>query len=198
MNKNAEKWRQYYEKALSKKHSPRTEFAVKINKSDCNIAVDCGCGTGSDIDYLIKHGYRVHGFDVNSESVSICRNRFDNHPLVSLSKASFEDYNYPTCGVVIANSSLYFSNPQSFDHTWHKLSSSLVDGGVFAGDFMGVNDSWASNYQSPTAPLSKQHVLELFNGFEVIRIHERDELGKTTLGKMKHWHTFSLVAVKQN
>ncbi len=70
-------------------------------------------------------------------------------------------------------------------------------GGVFAGDFMGYEDSWANQYRSPTTPLSSAEVNDLFEGFEIIRFHERDEKAKTALGKMKHWHTYSIVAIKR-
>ncbi len=196
MDNNTEIWRHYYEKTLSHKHSPRTELASKLNESNFKVAIDCGCGTGSDVFYLAQLGYQVYGFDINPDSISICRKRFGNDPLVEISQASFENYDYPTCGLIVANSSLYFAEPTHFKKTWDSLTSSLVNGGVFAGDFMGMNDSWAANYRSPTAPLTKHQVLDLFDGFEIIRFHERDELGKTSIGKMKHWHTFSLVAEK--
>jgi len=197
VDKNSKIWRQYYEKTLSRKHSPRTEFAATLNESNFNNAVDCGCGTGSDMAYLAQLGYQVHGFDINPDSISICRERFGNEPLIEISESSFENFDYPECGLIIANHSLYFAEPSNFQNTWASLASSLVMGGVFAGDFMGVNDSWADHDRSPTTPLTKQQVLALFDGFEIIRLKERDELGKTAMGKMKHWHTFSLVAVKR-
>ncbi len=49
MDDHSEIWRQYYRKALSKPHLKRTEFAIKLNESGLNVAIDCGCGTGSDI-----------------------------------------------------------------------------------------------------------------------------------------------------
>ena len=196
MDKNKEIWQQFYEKSLTRKHLPRTEFAVKINKSNFKTAIDCGCGTGSDISYLIKLDYLVHGFDVNSDSLAICRDRFGAEQLVKLSEASFESFDYPACGLIIANSSLYFAERSSFENTWRSLTLSLVNGGVFAGDFMGVHDSWALGSHRSTTPLTRQQVLDLFVGFEVIRFHERNEVGKTALGKTKHWHTFSVVALK--
>ena len=68
---------------------------------------------------------------------------------------------------------------------------------MFAGDFMGVNDSWAAGYRSATNPMNKQQVLNLFDEFEIIEFHERDEKGQTAIGKIKHWHTFSVIAVKR-
>ncbi len=62
---------------------------------------------------------------------------------------------------------------------------------------MGTKDSWATDYRSPTTSFSKAQVKELFCNFEILRFVERDEPGKTALGRTKHWHTFSVVAVKR-
>ncbi len=197
MDENAEIWRQYYEKALSRPHSKRTEFAVRLNESNLKVTTDCGCGTGSDIEYLDKQGYQVHGFDINPDSVAICRDRFGSKSLVDISESSFESFDYPKSGVVIANSSLFFADPSQFASTWSNIRSSIEIGGVFAGDFMGFKDSWANNYRSPTTSLSESEVKALFSGFEIVRFFERDETAKTSLGRMKHWHTYSVVAVKR-
>jgi len=196
MDNNSDIWREYYQKALTRPHAKRTEFALSLNESSSKVAIDCGCGVGSDIDYMLQQGYQVHGFDINSDSIAICRDRFGGNPLADVSQHSFENYDYPQCGVVIANSSLFFAEPEAFDTTWQKIESCLVKGGVFAGDFMGTKDSWANNYRSPTTPLSESRVRSLFDNFEIIRFFERDEQAKTSLGRLKHWHTYSVVAVK--
>lgn len=198
MEGNTEIWRQYYQKALSRPHLKRTELAVKLNESCTRVAVDCGCGTGSDIDYLETQGYQVHGFDINPDSIAICNDRFGSKSLVDVTESSFEAFDFPESGIVIANSSLFFADPEQFDDTWYKIVSSIQVGGVFAGDFMGCKDSWASNYRSNTAPFMESRVRTLFNRFEVVRFTERDEMAKTSLGKMKHWHTYSVVAVKRH
>ncbi|PKF80339.1 SAM-dependent methyltransferase [Vibrio sp. vnigr-6D03] len=197
MDENTKNWRIFYKKALSRPHAKRTELATKLNESKTNVAIDCGCGTGSDIDYLEQQGYQVHGFDVNPDSIDICLNRFKEKPLVNIKESSFESYDFPCSGVVIANSSLFFADPTHFNRTWEKIEKSIEIGGVFAGDFMGVKDSWASNFRQPTTPLSEQQVRALFVNFEIVRFIERDEASKTTIGILKHWHTYSVVAVKR-
>ncbi|PML76099.1 class I SAM-dependent methyltransferase [Enterovibrio norvegicus] len=197
MVENTEIWRQYYDKALSRPHSNRTEFAVRFNESNLKVATDCGCGTGSDIKYLEQLGYQVHGFDINPDSIAICRDRFASTSLIEISESSFESFDYPKSGVVIANSSLFFADPNHFEEAWCRIKSSIEVGGVFAGDFMGFKDSWAENYRSPTTPLSESKVTSLFSEFKIVRFFERDEEATTSLGRLKHWHTYSVVAVKR-
>ncbi|EPP27932.1 class I SAM-dependent methyltransferase [Vibrio fluvialis] len=197
MEDNTKIWREYYEQSISRPHLRRTELAVKLNQSRTRVAVDCGCGTGSDIQYLAQQGYQVHGFDVNADAAALCKARFAENVLVEIEQAAFESFDYPKAGIVIANSSLFFANPDQFQETWHKIEACLEAGGVFAGDFMGEKDSWANNYRSPTTPLTESHVTSLFTHFDVVRFFERDESAKTALGRMKHWHTYSVVAVKR-
>jgi SAM-dependent methyltransferase len=196
MSENTNIWRQYYKKALSRPQAKRTELAVQLNQSNLKIATDCGCGSGSDINYLERQGYQVYGFDINPDSISICRERFRSKSLVEISESSFESFDYPKSGVVIANSSLFFAEPNQFEATWSRIKSSIETGGVFAGDFMGFKDSWANNYRNHTTPLSEREVNTLFSDFEIIQLYERDEDAKTSLGRMKHWHTYSVIAVK--
>lgn len=197
MDDNRQIWREYYDKALQRAHSKRTEFAIKLNQSQSKVAVDCGCGTGSDIAYLAQQGYQVFGFDINPDSIAICQQRFNTHALVEISQSSFECYLYPSAGIIIANSSLFFAEPDQFERSWRNIESALQVGGVFAGDFMGLNDSWAGNYRSATAPLSEAKVRELFTNFDLVRFYERDEQGPTSLGRIKHWHSYSVVAIKR-
>lgn len=197
MDDNSATWREYYNKALSRSHATRTEFAVRLNESGLQVAVDCGCGAGSDIKYLASKGYQVNGFDNNSDSVSISHKRFANNSRIMISQASFEDFTYPDAGIVIANSSLYFADPSVLVDTWANIESSIVNGGVFAGDFMGINDSWAEGFRILTAPLTQSQIMDLFTNFDIIQLIERDGEGVTSMGKVKHWNTYSVVAVKR-
>jgi len=35
-----------------------------LNNSGNKVAIDCGCGSGSDIEYLSNQHYQVYGFDI--------------------------------------------------------------------------------------------------------------------------------------
>lgn len=45
--------------------------------------------------------------------------------------------------------------------------------------------------------LSKEQVLNLFSEFDIIDFLENERDGKTGLGKIKHWHTFDIIAKKK-
>lgn len=64
------------------------------------------------------------------------------------------------------------------------------------GNFFGLNDSWAKLKEKMTF-LSEEQVKELFKDkFEIIDFKEIEKDGKTGIGKMKHWHTYTVIAKK--
>ncbi|WP_375055121.1 class I SAM-dependent methyltransferase [Zobellella sp. DQSA1] len=198
MDNNTALWRHYYERVSRQPHHPLTEFAAAQHAAKCRVAIDCGCGTGADTAYLYRLGYRVHAFDINPDAVDLCRHRFGHHPGVEVSLAGFESFNYPRAGLIIANSSLYFAEPTAFADTWSRIAGALESGGIFAGHFMGPEDDWASASRHTINALARHQVEALFTRFDILRFSERNESGQTALGKSKHWHTYSVVAVKRS
>ena len=189
-------WEAYFQRVVSLPHRKLVEFAASLNVELPLVAVDCGCGTGSDIAYLVGCGYRVHAFDVHETAVKTCTERFAGNPKVIISKNSFENFRYPTSSLVIANSSLFFCERTKFDFAWNRISAALSVGGIFCGDFLGSRDSWASDPTRIQTAFTNDEVALLFSDFEILKWDERDELGVTALGRSKNWHTFTVVARK--
>jgi SAM-dependent methyltransferase len=62
---------QYYEATVDRDIRSDLLFAVSMVTGP-KIAVDCGCGAGADIDYLLENSFKVYGFDIEAESISRC------------------------------------------------------------------------------------------------------------------------------
>lgn len=54
---------EYYAETANSETRSDLVFATSLVGSE-NIAIDCGCGSGSDIAYLRGEGFIVHAFDV--------------------------------------------------------------------------------------------------------------------------------------
>jgi SAM-dependent methyltransferase len=189
-------WEAYFQRVVSQPHRKLVEYAASLNLELPLEAIDCGCGTGSDISYLVECGYRVYAFDAHEKAVKICTERFAGNPKIKISQNSFENYTYPVSSLVIANSSLFFCDQTKFDSAWNRISGSLSIGGIFCGDFLGDRDSWASDPTRIQTVLTRDKVAMLFSGFRIFKWDERDELGLTALGRSKNWHTITVVARK--
>ena len=79
---------------------------------------------------------------------------------------------------------------------WNKIKTSILPNGYFVGNFFGQNDDWYSTRPKMTF-LTKEQVVDLFREFEIIRFKEIEEDKLTGLGKMKHWHTFNVIAKRK-
>ncbi|WP_062269169.1 class I SAM-dependent methyltransferase [Endozoicomonas arenosclerae] len=197
MDNHDQIWSEYYQRVAAYPHKAKTEKAVTYNQSGLSRAIDCGCGTGSDTAFLVKQGYWVHAFDINQESVVFCQKRFVKDLKVSVSCSDFDSFDYPDTGLVIANASLFFAKPDSFQASWLKIRQAIQAGGVFCGDFMGYDDEWLKDKGKVLNPLTEQEIKALFAGFELLEFTERNCIGPTARGPEKHWHTYSVIARKQ-
>ena len=176
-------------------------FAVGL-VSEPRIAIDCGCGAGADIDYLIRNGFTVHGFDIEDESISRCRVRFNANDNVVLSRSSFVDFEYPQASLVVADASLYFCPISEFKKVWSNINRCLLPGGVFCGSFLGKDDTMALPGNNSTVfwpaitAFDEPEVLVLFDNYELLRFETHKSSGKTSLGTLHDWHIFQVVARK--
>lgn len=189
-------WRAYLEKSRDKPANPITTAAAELNQSGVMRAVDVGCGAGQDAAELLALGYEVIAYDASPAAVQQCKQRFTDNDNVEIRHDRFESFEYPSTGLITAYSSLFFCLPAHFDRAWQNLSTSIQKGGVFVGHFLGPDDDWASNYRLPTCPLTSDKVRSLFVDFDVNSFKEQNALGPTRLGATKHWHTYSVLAVK--
>jgi hypothetical protein len=83
--------------------------------------------------------------------------------------------------------------PGHFPALWEKVTKAVKTGGRFAGQFFGVNDTWA--YRKDMIFHTGEQVRALFADFEIESFHEQDEEGEATTGP-KHWHVFTVIARK--
>ncbi len=200
-----DKWQDYHQKSLSQPHRPLTERAVAAQQSPLKLAIDCGCGTGNDLLYLLTQGYEVHGFDNNSRAIELSMQRLATEQSgkarldtqAKLTVSSFESYDYPKAGLIIAHASLFFAQPTEFAAIWRNIVNSLVSGGVFAGDFLGVKDSWAEHEDPITTSLDQAEIMAMFEEFDLLEVKETDRPGAMANGQSKHWHYYSVLARKK-
>ncbi|NRA21631.1 MAG: class I SAM-dependent methyltransferase [Oceanospirillaceae bacterium] len=190
----SDKLQAFYQTTAFKPHRKMLEKFIKFDLTEHRIAVDCGCGIGNDTAYLLAQGYRVHAFDNNATAIDSCRDRFSNAAQITLTQQSFEDFDFPDSSLFIAYSSLFFCHPYHFTKTWQRIADSILSGGIFNGDFLGINDSWAGAKNITT--LTSDQLQSLFQDFKILSVKERDEIGKCALGEQKHWHSYTIVARK--
>ena len=196
-----EEIKQYYDATRDSKARSDLLFSIGLVKGP-KIAIDCGCGAGSDIEYLVSSGFFVHGFDVEEESISRCQARFKGNKNVALSQDTFSSFSYPKASLVLADASLFFCPEGEFEYVWSQLYECLDSGGIFCGSFLGADDTMAGPgydkvaFWSDVLVFDHSEVIEIFNNYDICRFTEHKSSGKAPGGEPHHWHIFSVVARK--
>ncbi len=173
------------------------------NPDKIKVAIDCGCGAGSNIAHLLASGYLVHAFDIEPESVTRCRKRFSGEPKLTLSLDSFRSFSYPSANLILADASLFFCPEKEFDEVWFRMTDALTTGGIFVGSFLGPRDTMAGpDYQGDAfwpeiLTMTEAQLTPIFKKFDIVNWTEHELDGETPQGAPHHWHIFSIIARKQ-
>jgi len=193
----------YFDATENRKVRDDLLFAVE-GVGEPKIAIDCGCGAGADISYLVSKGFAVYGFDIEEESISRCKARFKNVGGVTISKSSFNSYTFPRASLVVADASLFFCPKSEFTDVWNNIYECLYPNGVFCGSLLGPEDTMAGpeysvvDYWPAVAVFEEEEAKELFVNFEILRFNVHRSSGTTPDGNLHDWHIFSVVAKKPN
>ena len=156
------------------------------------MAVDLGCGAGTDVLALLARGWAVTAVDWDEAGLGLLRERVPaaSAGRVTITCGGFADVALPPAGLVHAGFSLPFCAPDDFAAVWKGIREALLPGGVFAGQLFGPRDSWAG---SPRMSFhGAQQVGELLDGTEVLHLSEAEWDGEAVSGA-KHWHVFDVM-----
>ena len=157
-------------------------------------AIDLGCGPGRGVLRLLARGLHVTAVDVHQEALDMVRERVPADAPLELVRASFEDLDLGRYDVAVGCFSLFFLPPEAFAAFWPRLVDAIEPGGIWAGEFLGVNDSWKDRgYTVHT----REQAEALLEGFEVLLFTEDEADGPTATGEAKHWHVFHTIARKR-
>lgn len=198
MNPFTDRWLVYNE--LTRSQPPRPHVRQAIDEVAPHLpktAIDIGCGAGRDALFLVEQGYEVTAFDAEAAVIASLTQRARDKTLLKTVVARFETFEYFPVSLVNASSSLFFCEAEHFDEVWTNIRASVLPGGVFCGQLLGPEDSWVTIDHFNGQVFKQENLSPLFEGFEVLALEERNETGGTALGKLKHWHYWTVVARKR-
>lgn len=171
------------------------------------FCIDLGCGEGRDTVELLRRGWRVLAIDASPEAIERLRARVRAEmggadagwsDRLRTVVARFEDATLPPCDLINASFSIPHCDPADFPALWTRIAGAIRPGGRFAGQFFGVNDSWAKEPDGVTRTYhTRAQVESMLTGFEAELLDEVQRPGKNALGEPKYWHVFHVVARKR-
>ncbi len=189
---------------------------AKGGKKRERTAIDLGCGEGRDTRELLRRKGRARWMlfvtDGSARGVDILLDslRPAEHARVCAVQCVMESLPriYPgsvpvglkerateQVDLVNASFSLPFCPMRELPKLWAWIDRRIKPGGRFAGQLFGDRDTWA--HARKTTGISRTKVERMFRGyvFEELREEEKDD--QTSMGELKHWHVFHIVARKR-
>jgi SAM-dependent methyltransferase len=193
-------WEEYYKAVEGRTVRPLFIEALGVLPSPhageyVRVAVDLGCGDGTESLALLARGWSVVAVDGAPEAIALLRTSVPPEDAARLTTVvgAFHEVELPDADFLYAGLSLPFCAPGDFANLWRAIVHALADGGVFAGHFLGPRDSWAS---APDMTFQTRDEVEaLLEEFNVLLLREQDEDGAAVSGP-KHWHVFHVIATK--
>ena len=88
-----------------------------------------------------------------------------------------------------------FLPEEHFHLVFARIKQALHAGGLFVGQFFGVNDEWNTPGNQMTFLTREQAEAEL-KGLKVLEFREEDVDSHVADGTPKHWHVFHIIAQK--
>ena len=195
MDKPKKNWSEYYEITKAK---PPTKLLVQALEyvTHKNKAIDIGGGALKDTRFLLDQGFDVTVIDkepMMAEYAESLKSKRLHYFVTSFDSFEFPENEYDLASAMFA---LPFNSPETFDATFEKIKKSLKEGGIFCGQFFGINDEWRTAHKKMTFHTKKQ-VNKILEGFEILFFEEMEENSATANGTPKHWHLFHIIARSQ-
>jgi SAM-dependent methyltransferase len=194
-------WEDYYRATEGRPPRPLFRDAIAFlparpTDDRALVAIDLGCGDGTETLALLTRGWMVTAVDTAPEAIARLRASVppEDERRLTTFVASFHELELPEADFVYAGLSLPFCSPPEFAEAWRRIKNALRPDGIFAGHFFGPRDSWAD--QPGMTFQSREELEALLAGFAVHRLEEQDEDGPAVSGP-KHWHVFHVIALKR-
>jgi SAM-dependent methyltransferase len=187
-------WAGYY--AWSSGREPRPLLLAACQEQGAGagrMAIDLGCGEGTDALELLARGWTVTAIDAEPAGLAALRARVPAPAAqqIQIVCGSFAQVDLPNASLIHAGFSLPFCPPPDFPAVWAQIRRALMPGGIFAGQLFGTHDSWADD---PAMTFHTHHdVQALLAGLQTLRLDESERDGQAFSGP-KHWHTFDVLA----
>jgi tellurite methyltransferase len=190
-------WGEYQRRTA---HRPPTEYLVSAlefvdgEDGDGRLAIDLGCGGGSETRELLARGWHVFATDSGNDSKDLVTQRtpLDHRHRLEHAHGRFHEVDLPQAHLVYAQFSLPFAD-DDFEAAIDSALAAVVPGGAFVGQLFGHNDTWAGD---GAASVDRAWIENRFTKFGEVEIDEREYDGSYggSEENQKHWHVFHIRA----
>lgn len=187
-------WAEYYRRLGGRGPRPLALRAAEL-ASPPGVALDLGCGDGTETRFLLEQGWSVIAVDLEPAALELTRERTGDHSQLATHLADLAEYEPPGADLILASASLPFVPPEHFGTLGTRLRAALNPNGLMAVHLFGDRDSWAHGDSAVGGMTFHQRaeVEALLEGLEILQLEEKEFDGPSGRGP-KHWHRFNIIA----
>jgi trans-aconitate methyltransferase len=191
MDNSPDRWAHYYEYAAAGR-TLRDLFVSAMERwsGPPGVALDLGCGDGTETLALLEAGWTVHAVDSSPEGIERTTGLASAHAdRLTTHLVRLEDFSPPAVDLLYSGWTLPFCHPDHFDALWARLRAALNPGGLLAVNLFGVRDDWTNEADMTFRTLQEAH--DMAEGLTDLVLVESEEDGQSFVGP-KHWHELEI------
>ncbi len=183
----------YYDRTAGRTHD-LLALAMGYLDEGARSALDLGCGAGGETALLAGYGMRVTAVDASEEAGRYIK-RLPDQDLIQFVCRDIELFNPERYDLINASFSLPFVHKDELRSVMKGLLYALEPGGIFVGNFFGVNDEWNKPGETMSF-VEEDEIRAIFAGLSLLHLDEKEEDGTIADGAPKHWHIYDVIAQK--
>ena len=172
-------------------------------------AVDLGCGAGTEAIELLRRGWFVDAIDAHQVCLDFTSRRAEAAGLsgrLGTRRCGFEELLLPprTYAIAHAGFALPFCRAASFGPLWNGITTAVLPGGCFAGQFFGSREPMILDAVDGSVTWHDHESIQRLLGpgdaprWRILSLEEIDRPGRGPRGEPKHWHVFHVVLERAN
>lgn len=187
-------WEVYFEKNKDRPLRLLYTKAISLFNSKSQVAMDLGCGVGTEVADLLQRGFTVHALDQEFQAIDLVTAKASNYvDRLQTYVMPFELLReWPAVDFLYSFHALPFCNRIHFDQVVNRSVGSVVPGGLYVASFFGFEDEWV--VANKVVGISGEELRSKLHGFEVLHFEEDKKIGKTVMNGEKMWHTIEVIA----
>jgi hypothetical protein len=163
-----------------------------------NYALDFGAGGLRDTKYLIKFPFKeIDILDSCPDTEQLAGNLNKENLKVYIQR--YESFKYPNAKYDLINAefSLPFISKKSQKDILNSLIKSLTNGGIFVGNFFGLEDSWNDGKHKGISFYSIDQIREILKDLKIIFIEEKKYNKESVVdGVQEKWNVIEFIAMR--
>lgn len=174
-----------------------------ISKNKKNVAVELGCGTGNNLEFLSGHGYsKIIGVDGSKSAIGYTKKKLKKNKKIILIQADFSKTLFKNVDLFLDRGSITHNRKKNIRKIFKNILSQLNSGGFFLSSLFskkhdGFKDRKGKNFFAKEMKISKgivasffeeKEIRNLFKDFNIISLTEETKHDKIINKRTSMWN----------